>query len=1111
MIEFNIKNKLISNISNSSVKILLLSLSLRNLSISECKVKSIEKGLFNLMFQLNALSLTKNEIQSIEKDSFLFQTLETHLFELYLTENKLNKIKSGAFNGLYRLQILFLDKNQIEEIDINSFETLNDLRQLNIQSNKIKIIKNEIFFERTNLEILFLYNNNIESIESIPFNTLRALKKLHLFSNKLKTIKFGNFIHLQNLKELKLDKNEIGSFDANTFIGLEKLSFLDLSANKIRRLVNGAFHGLINVERFYLHLNDIDQIEMNAFTDLVNLDFLNLDSNQISTLTNVQFNLKLDKLSIRFNMLSNFIEINSNSLKYLWVSNNRFQEIDLITRLPNLEYLDLSQNRLITFKEESFLNLHKLMFLNLSYNKLDLKSEFNNISYFKGQSVLELLDLSYNEIQYLDSNVTFQYLRSLKVLNVSNNKLKSIESYIFGHLNQLNELNLVSNNLSFLNENSFFNLRNLKLLKLSFNQISTLVFLKFNIENLEILDLEQNKINSIEENDFDFNQRLLLINLNSNLIKIIHTKAFERLTLLETLKISNTSINNWFMNSNLSELDFSYLNLTISNIELLSKIKWINLAKSKVNCSFELFLNNATKYIDFSFNELKWENDFKMFRILGSSLETLKLRQTNLQKLEQINIKNLINLKWLDLSFNNLSFISQDSFEFNLNLEYLDLSSNRLYEFSMVLNKLSYLNLENNQINSTSDVLNDYYSIEIFKMEHNKLRKYPSFEMSQISSQNVETFLEFHLNHNQIDEIKYFSFIFGKLILANFQSNNISLIENDAFLNCRSLEYLSIANNRLNNLKENNFHFLFSLIQLNLSFNEINFIEKDTFKNLNKLKSLDLNFNKLLSIYNDLFYGLINLNNLHLLSRYEMTFHYQSFNHLPNISTIVLNESLILKYKCLFMHNLQRDIQRNVANKYIFFKSINLITLNFSLNDNLKSKCDLMFHLFQFKIHFNLKRDHENDLFYNSCQSVLISKENNFNHNKRKCFSNFEFVDKEEENEIPLLHPIFRVLSNIYYLLTMILLLILLCPVFYMICRYELFSNLIAFIFSNSSSNKEKIQKKLELDIQRKRENLNKKLLVFSNYQKATLVLSNLIQKDKIELSNLEGKKRANN
>ena len=108
-------------------------------------------------------------------------------------------------------------------------------------------------------------------------------------------------------------------------------------------------------------------------------------------------------------------------------------------------------------------------------------------------------------------------------------------------------------------------------------------------------------------------------------------------------------------------------------------------------------------------------------------MEVLKLRQTNLQKLEQINLHNLINYKHLDLSFNNLSFISQNSFEFNLNLEYLDLSWNSLYEFSIVLNKLKYLNLDNNQINSTNELLKDYYSMEIFKMANNRLEKYPSF------------------------------------------------------------------------------------------------------------------------------------------------------------------------------------------------------------------------------------------------------------------------------------------------------------------------------------------------------------------------------------------------
>jgi hypothetical protein len=420
-------------------------------------------------------------------------------------------------------------------------------------------------------------------------------------------------------------------------------------------------------------------------------------------------------------------------------------------------------------------------------------------------------------------------------------------------------------------------------------------------------------------------------------------------------------------------------------------------------------------------------------------LEVLKLRQANLQKIDQIILKNLTNLKYLDLSFNNLSFISQDSFEFNLNLEYLDLSSNSLYEFSIVLNKLKYFNLDNNQINSTNEVLNDYYFIEIFKMAKNRLAKYPSFEMSQIKSKNVEKFLEFHFNQNQIIEIKYFSFIFGRLLLANFDSNQISSIETDAFLNCRSLESLSIAQNRLKKITENNFHFLFSLIHLNLSFNEINLIEQKSFSNLNKLKSLDLNYNKLISIENDLFLGLSNLNDLYLMSQNEMIFYNQSFHHLPKISSIVLNESLISKYKCLFMHNSQRDIQRNVSNKYIFYKSINLLTLNFSFNELFDFKCDLMFHLFQFKIHFNLKSDYDNDLFYDLCQKILIKRENSFNHNKRKCFPKYEFNDKEEESEKDSHHRISKVFSDFFYLFSMALVLSLLGPAFYMIFKYELF------------------------------------------------------------------------
>jgi Leucine-rich repeat (LRR) protein len=1108
MIVLNIQNKLIQNISNSNLRH-LISLNLVSLSINNCKIQLINKGIFNSMLQLKNLELSGNEIESIEADSFLTEPFESNILELFLSDNKLTKILQRTLNGLFHLQILHLDKNEIEEIDENSFANLNKLKELKIESNKIKIIKNEMFFGETGLEILFLYQNSIENIESIPFNTLHSLKTLHLFSNRIKQIKFGHFIHLQKCEELRLDKNEIGSFDANTFIGLDNLKTLDLSGNKIKTLKNQVFHSLKQVTSLDLHLNDIHRIELSALTDLSRLKNLYLELNQISTLKNVQFNSNLETLSLRFNLITNLNLINSSSLKYLHVSNNRIQEINLQTTvMPNLEYLDLSQNLLISIKDKSFLNLTKLKHLNLSYNKLDLEIGFNNNSYFEGLTHIETLDLSFNEIKYLDSNKTFQYLVSLKYLNLSNNKLKSLDANVFVNFSLLHHLNLASNNLSSLNKNCFFNLVNLKYLRLSYNQMNSTDFLNSNknyLKHLENLDLEENKIVLFNETIFKPYLNLSSLNLNSNPIKSLHRNSFMGLKQLKTLKVSNTKFDSLFLNQNLKELDLSYLNVPLSNIEQLTNIESINLANSKINYSIELFLSNSTNYVDFSYNQFDWDNDFKMFNKLGSALEFLKLQQTNLQKIDQINLKALNNLKHLDLSFNNLSFISQDSFEFNLNLEYLDLSSNSLYEFSIVLNKLKYSNLDNNQINSTNEVLKDYYSIEIFKMANNRLDKYPSFEMSQIKSENVETFLEFHLNQNQINEIKYFSFIFGKLLLANFDSNQISSIETDAFLNCRSLQSLSIAQNRLRNLTENNFHFLFSLIHLNLSFNEINFIEQRTFSNLNKLKSLDLNYNKLISIENDLFLGLSNLNDLHLMSQNEMTLNNSSFHHLPNISSIVLNKLLISNYKCLFMHNLQRDIQRNVSNKYIFFKSINLISLDFKINDSLDLKCDIMFNLFQFKIHYNLKTDYDNDLFFDHCQKTLIKRNNSFNHTKRNCIVTFEFNDKEEEqNEIVSLHPVLKVLSNFYYILSMALIMTLLIPAFCIIFRYELFSNLNSKLTKTPPIDVGKNLKILEKNIKIYREKLMKIDQIKSKLIKENSKFSLLKEKIEEDLSMMQ-------
>ena len=102
--------------------------------------------------------------------------------------------------------------------------------------------------------------------------------------------------------------------------------------------------------------------------------------------------------------------------------------------MSNLEHLDLSENRLIKIEENSFTHLRIIKYLNLSGNKLDLESEFNNASYFKSQILLEILDLSDNQINKVDSN-GFRGLINLKILDLSMNRLQMFNAVSFGESN----------------------------------------------------------------------------------------------------------------------------------------------------------------------------------------------------------------------------------------------------------------------------------------------------------------------------------------------------------------------------------------------------------------------------------------------------------------------------------------------------------------------------------------------------------------------------------------------------------------------------------------------------------------------------------------------------
>ena len=172
---------------------------------------------------------------------------------------------------------------------------------------------------------------------------------------------------------------------------------------------------------------------------------------------------------------------------------------------------------------------------------------------------------------------------------------------------------------------------------------------------------------------------------------------------------------------------------------------------------------------------------------------------------------SLKNSPYLDLSFNQISSIDSRFF------------SRRTFN---VPNSLKYLNLENNKIFSIESVFTNCLNLEFLKLSNNFLNETVSFDVFWNGTYLPSNY-EFFFENNKLKIIKKIPPCLFSLKYLNFDFNEISLIEFNAFFVSKSLEKLTIAKNFIENITENNFHFLFSLKYLNLSWNRINSIEKN--------------------------------------------------------------------------------------------------------------------------------------------------------------------------------------------------------------------------------------------------------------------------------------------
>lgn len=225
-----------------------LKLKLKNFSTSEKlslgfkNIKKINPDAFDSLSNLETLWLNNNQIE--ELDSSNFPVGLTNLKELLLSNNRLTSIRANTFGSLVNLEYLHLNENKMNEIALEAFAKMKNLKSLCLIKNQIHRIKARVFVDLENLKILELDNNQISEIEPGSFVGLVNLKELHLDNNQLKSIKAKIFEPLKHLEQLYLDDNLIDEIDSGAFIGLADLKVLSLKNNQITTESSKAFQPL---------------------------------------------------------------------------------------------------------------------------------------------------------------------------------------------------------------------------------------------------------------------------------------------------------------------------------------------------------------------------------------------------------------------------------------------------------------------------------------------------------------------------------------------------------------------------------------------------------------------------------------------------------------------------------------------------------------------------------------------------------------------------------------------------------------------------------------------------------------------------------------------------
>ncbi|XP_050421176.1 leucine-rich repeat-containing G-protein coupled receptor 5 [Adelges cooleyi] len=404
--------------------------------------------------------------------------------------------------------------NNITDIDEKAFAQLTLLEDLVIGDNHIKWIHPEAFLNNTRLKRLSLQKCQLVRAPCETFQHCRQLATLQLDQNQLTEIDDRCFDQLSQLRNLRLENNKLTKVPKQALSLVPTLEALNLGSNSIVDIANDSFSSLPNLVILLLKRNQIRFVDESAFESLTSLRVLELDDNQLDTIPTAIVKLtSLQELSL-----------SGNNIKYI--------PDGVLQRSQGLALLELKGNPLIGVHPYAFASLPKLRKLVLSEAR-DL-TEFPNLN---GTSALEVLRIDRASIYSIPDSLCFTCPK-LKSLDIKWNRLARIPN--LNKCRDLRLLDLANNHISSLEGSLFRNLTHLHDLLLSYNYITSVPQDAFQgLVQLKVLDLESNKIDRIDEETFLSFSHLEDLNVGKNVFEHLPTKGLERLLHLKTFNNPN--------------------------------------------------------------------------------------------------------------------------------------------------------------------------------------------------------------------------------------------------------------------------------------------------------------------------------------------------------------------------------------------------------------------------------------------------------------------------------------------------------------------------------------------------------------------------------------------